>query len=240
VDDVVAQINQHGFSVHEASHPLPAIGKLISTGSWGTFAASWANMPRDTYMADGGTYRRRRFRVFEATGEGIVLAPHQPHFQTTEHNHLNGGIERWFEPIPEAIATGPVMTGLITLCQAAFAALAPQVQRWQVETHQFRIEADGGTAGNPTPEGMHRDGVDYVLVLLVTRQNIASGTTTLADEQKRPLGAFTLTKPGDCVLLDDHRVYHGVTSVVAVDPTKPAYRDVLVMTFRNAAAAVAG
>jgi hypothetical protein len=34
-------------------------------------------------------------------------------------------------------------------------------------------------------------------------------------------------------LIDDQRVYHGVTAVQAVDPSQPAYRDVLVLTFRR-------
>ena len=36
-----------------------------------------------------------------------------------------------------------------------------------------------------------------LLVLLVDRTNIASGTTTIADLDKRPLGSFTLTRPFD-------------------------------------------
>jgi hypothetical protein len=31
--------------------------------------------------------------------------------------------------------------------------------------------------------------------------------------------------------LDDHRVYHGVTAIRPVDSSKPAWRDVLVVTF---------
>ena len=56
-------------------------------------------------------------------------------------------------------------------------------------------EARQGEHGKPTPEGMHRDGVDYVLVLLVNRRNIQSGTTTVHDLDKRTLGSFTLTDP---------------------------------------------
>jgi hypothetical protein len=50
---------------------------------------------------------------------------------------------------------------------------------------------------------------------------------------KRPLGSFTLTAPLDSALVDDSRVYHGVTPVVPLDPAAPAYRDVLVVTFRR-------
>ncbi len=80
---------------------------------------------------------------------------------------------------------------------------------------------------------MHRDGVDYVLVLLVDRRNIASGTTTIHDLDKRALGSFTLTDPLDSAVTDDNRVYHSVTPVTPLDPARPAYRDVLVVTFRR-------
>ena len=90
-----------------------------------------------------------------------------------------------------------------------------------------------GEHGKPTPEGLHRDGVDYVLVLLVNRRNIASGTTTVHDLDKRTLGSFTLTDPLDAALVDDARCYHGVTPVEPENPAQPAYRDVLVVTFRK-------
>jgi hypothetical protein len=104
---------------------------------------------------------------------------------------------------------------------------------WHVETHQFRIEARAGREGRPTPEGMHRDGVDWVLVLLVNRVNINSGETTIGDLAKRPLGSFTLTDPLDAAVTDDNRVHHGVTPVTPLDPARPGHRDVLVVTFRR-------
>jgi hypothetical protein len=48
------------------------------------------------------------------------------------------------------------------------------------------------------------------------------------------LGSFTLQQPLDTVLIDDARIAHGVTPVQALDPERPAYRDVLVVTFRRA------
>ena len=77
------------------------------------------------------------------------------------------------------------------------------------------------------------NGVDWVLVLMVRRENVASGETTIYDLVKRPLGSFTLTAPLDSALVDDSRVYHGVTPVAPLDPRRPAYRDVLVVTFRR-------
>jgi len=47
------------------------------------------------------------------------------------------------------------------------------------------------------------------------------------------LGSFTLTAPLDAALLDDARVAHGVTPIEPVDAARPAYRDVLVVTWRR-------
>jgi hypothetical protein len=80
---------------------------------------------------------------------------------------------------------------------------------------------------------MHRDGVDFVLVLLVNRVNIESGTTTVHDLQGRQLGRFTLTHSLDSALVHDTRVKHGVTEVRPLDPARPAYRDVLVVTLKD-------
>ena len=93
--------------------------------------------------------------------------------------------------------------------------------------------ASDAEAGQPTPVGMHRDGLDWVHVLLVRRVNVQSGDTTIGDLRRRPLGSFTLTDPHDAAVTDDNRVYHGVTPVTPLHPDRPGHRDVLVVTFRR-------
>jgi hypothetical protein len=200
---------------------------------WAAFADSWNHLELDTYMADGGRYRRRRHATYAAAGrEPIVRQPHQPHLQTLDYNPVNGGIERWFVPIDPDVAAGASMQTILAFCRALFDTLAPLTPQWHIEAHQFRIEARPNEQGRPTPEGLHRDGVDYVLVLLVDRRNIARGVTTIHSIAGAPLGDFTLTDPFDAALVDDARVAHGVTPVEPIDPEQAAYRDVLVVTFR--------
>lgn len=210
---------------------VSVLGIDVNSPSWGLLKQSWARLALDTYMADGGRYRKRRHSVFSVCDGTVALASHQAHFQGLDFNPLNGGIQRWFEPIEPEVATGDALERILRFSVAQFSALAPAPSRWKIEVHQFRIEASSAEVGKPTPEGMHRDGVDFVLVMLVDRANIASGTTQLADADKRPIGEFTLTEPLDSVLLDDRRVYHGVTAITPLDANKPAWRDVLVVTF---------
>jgi len=232
---IVDTIRDGGFAFVRA----PEMRRILDEAGlrdWESFAASWDDLGVDTYMADGGRYRRRRFGVFRAAPGGIVRKAHQPHYQSRDYNTLNGGIERWFEPVTDATAGHPALTAILRTSHALFDRMTPTELRpeaWHVEIHQFRIEARDGEEGRPTPEGMHRDGVDWVLVLMARRENVASGETTIYDLVRRPLGSFTLTAPLDSALVDDSRVYHGVTPVVPLDPRRPAYRDVLVVTFRR-------
>ena len=196
------------------------------------FARSWDDLGLDTYMADGGRYRKRRHAAFQAGPDGVRRKPHQPHYQSRDYNALNGGIARWFEPVLETTAKTDSFQAILLVCNSLFSALTP-VPSWHVEVHQFRIEAQPGQAGQPTPEGMHQDGVDWVLVLMVGRVNIAEGTTSIHGMDRALLSSFTLRDPLDSALVDDHRVFHGVTPVQPLDPQQPAHRDVLVVTFRR-------
>lgn len=227
--------NGPGFVAVEAPHFRSLAGEA-ALADWSTFAQSWDRLEMDEYMRDGGRFRRRRFARFLATGGTLTREPHGPHFQSREYNTLNGGIDRWFEPVTDAIAAHPVTERLLELCVDVFTrATGVDSKRvvWKIEMHQFRIEPGKDEEGRPTPEGMHRDGVDWVFVGLVARTGVAGGVTGIGDASGRSLGSFTLSEPLDAVFLDDHRVRHGVTPIKLLTPDHPAHRDVLVLTFRK-------
>ncbi|RDZ26107.1 2OG-Fe dioxygenase family protein [Lysobacter silvisoli] len=225
---------QHdGFRFVEAVTMRELLEAERPLADWTAFADSWNDLGPDNYLARHGRERRRRYAVYSAGPDGeIRREAHQPHYQSLDYNSLQGDIERWFEPIAANIGEGESLRRILAFCHGFFGALAPAISGWHIEVHQFRIEARPGQAGEPTPEGVHRDGVDYVLVLLIDRQNIVSGTTTIHSGDGRELGSFTLTTPLDAALVDDSRVFHGVTAVTPQDPILPAHRDVLVVTLR--------
>jgi hypothetical protein len=232
---LTAPLIAQGF-VHAGAPAMRALLDARGLANWDGFAASWNDLGVDTYMADGGRYRRRRYAAFSADADGIRRKAHQPHYQSRDYNPMNGGIARWFEPITASIGEHSALRAILAASQDIFTACTPEDTRprsWHVEVHQFRIEARSGEAGQPTPEGLHRDGVDWVLVMLVRRQNVASGETSIHDLRQSLLGSFTLAAPLESALVDDDRVYHGVTPVTPIDASAPAYRDVLVATFRR-------
>ena len=229
--EIAAKLARDGFAHVTAAHLRPVLN-AAGLRDWAGFAASWDDLGLDTYMADGGRYRKRRHAAFRVAAGEVARKPHQAHYQSRDYNALNGGIARWFEPVADQVAVSPAMHAILSTCWALFDPLTP-APAWHVELHQFRIEARAGAEGRPTPEGMHQDGVDWVLVLLVARENVAEGETRIGGPDQVPLGSFTLTEPMDAAFVDDNRVFHGVTPVVPVNPARPAHRDVLVVTFRR-------
>ncbi len=136
------------------------------------------------------------------------------------------------------VIDGPMLRRLLrgaTLCFEG-AGESAGASRWHVELHQFRVETSAQELGRPTPEGMHRDGVDWVLVMLIDRLNAAEGVTEVEVAGQPGIDRFTLAAPGDAVLLDDHRVRHGVTPIRPIAQDMPAYRDVFVATWKAEAA----
>lgn len=232
---LAAAVQTEGYAFVRGSAMREILAPFGSLSDWPRFADSWNALELDAYLADGGRYRRRRHAVFAATPTGaLVREPHQPHFQALDYNPVNGGVARWFEPVRSDVGDSRAMGTILGFCVSFFGDLAGQRRAWRIEVHQVRIEARPGEEGRPTPEGLHRDGVDYVLVLLIERHNIASGTTAIHGKDGRRLGSFTLTDPLDAALVADARVYHGVTPVHGLDPALPACRDVLVVTFASA------
>jgi hypothetical protein len=224
-----AQLSKTGWAVIDA----PAVAQLcaVPVTTFHGWHSLWADLPSDPHLRDGGRYRRRRHGCFVVNADKVTAVPHRAHWQPVEYNALHGGIQRWFEPLPATLVADPAWLRLLQgLGGVASALRGPQV--WFVEAHPFRIDTEGGI-GRPTPEGAHRDGVDLVVVLIIDRQNIKGGETRVFDANGPQGVRFTLTQPWSALILDDERVIHESTPIQPVDPSRPSWRDTLVLTFRR-------
>ncbi|MEW5890428.1 MAG: 2OG-Fe dioxygenase family protein [Pseudomonadota bacterium] len=229
IETPIERLQSHGFCLLSAGEWLSWLG--ASDDDLRAFAGYWQDLPPDRYLKDGGGYRFRRHASAVCDPERGTLerVAHRPHWQPTTYNALHGGMLRWFEPIAPGLWNLPAFQQIIKM----LAWLLGQVrtaQPWFVEAHQFRIDAGAGL-GKPTPEGAHRDGVDFVALLLVERHNVEGGETTIYDLQGKPLERTVLQAPWTLMLLDDGRVMHETTPIHAT--AVPAYRDTLVLTYRK-------
>ena len=202
----------------------------VSLDQLNALTPSWDDLQLDHYLKDGGNYRKRRHSCFIAEAGELQQVAHRVHWQSLDYNALHGGMQRWFEPIEPTVASKDAWTKLLLALGDVFSAVMP-VPRWHIEAHQFRIDTSDGL-GRPTPEGAHRDGVDFVAVLLVARNGIKGGETRVFQADGPDGQRFTLDQPWSMLLLDDARVIHESTPIQPLDDY--GYRDTLVLTFRAA------
>ena len=218
-----------GYAVLEAAD-VAALAD-VSLAQLNGLTPSWDDLQLDHYLKDGGNYRKRRHSCFIAEGDELRQVTHRVHWQSLDYNALHGGMQRWFEPIQPEITASSAWAKLLLGLANLFSA-ATSVPRWYIEAHQFRIDTSDGL-GRPTPEGAHRDGVDFVAVLLVARHAIKGGETRVFQANGPDGQRFTLEEPWSMLLLDDARVIHESTPIQPLDDDG-GHRDTLVLTFRAA------
>lgn len=225
--DARHSLQTHGY----AFVPGATVAAALRVDQAGNFAASWNRLVLDTYLADGGKYRYRRHAslIQEFDPPSLTEVAYRPHWQPKSYNHLHGGVFRHFEAVEPAVAAHPVYRRLIEGLGQFMHSLLP-VPRWYVETHQFRIDASAGEA-RPTPEGAHRDGVDYVALVLIRRGGVEGGVTSIYGAGKALLATEMLSQPWSLMLLDDARVTHATTPISAAGAAPT--RDTLVITYRK-------
>jgi hypothetical protein len=205
---------------------------------WYELAQSWNHLALDEYLKDGGKYRKRKHASVIVTSESIEFPAYRPHYQPVSYNALHGGMNRFFTPCDSAFIKHPAMCDLMIQLGDFFSQVQKihqtELSPWYVEAHQFRIDTASGI-GRPTPEGAHRDGVNFVAVLLVERHLVKGGETRVFDANSPQGQRFTLDQPWSILLLDDTRVLHETTPIQPIDRENPqnSWRDTLVLTYRQ-------
>jgi hypothetical protein len=225
--ELVRSLQGNGFAIISAEDVAQIAGaplnQLLELNQF------WDDLPRDPYLKDGGRYRFRRHASYEIKGDALTMVPHRAHWQSVDYNALHGGIERWFEPAQAQLTAKSAWQSLLLGLARALNGVKPATT-WFVEAHQFRIDTTDGI-GRPTPEGAHRDGVNFVAVFLLNRVGIKGGETRIFKAGGSAGLRFTLTQPWSLLLMNDERMIHESTPIQPLGPH--GYRDTLVLTFRS-------
>lgn len=167
----------------------------------------------------------------QAKSDNLSLLPHKPYSQPTYINSLNGGIDRQFDPLEDYVVENDFFIGFLKWCAEVFNQVENKKQNWNIKIHPYRILAQEGVAGLPTPEGIHRDGVSYIIIMMVRRFNIVGGQSTIYNNEKKEIGRVTLNQPLDVIMANDEETMHGTTAIQVDTSGQVAYRDVLVVAF---------
>ncbi|MFK4298181.1 hypothetical protein ABH924_003342 [Arthrobacter sp. GAS37] len=185
---------------------------------------SFENIPLDKHFEGG--YRHRTQSRFSFQDGTIVRLENVELFQSSDINPLEnyGGIRRDYNDLPEGIEDNASFKALIQHWAAGIDAPA-----FNFSAHQIRTLG----AGQPVPEGRHRDGYEYVGVFVVDRHDITdeSALTSVWEigTDKKIVDNVVL-RPGELVSFDDRRVIHDASPLIPINEST-ARRDVIILTY---------
>lgn len=206
-------LNDQGFSIIDLP-PVPA-----------TVLDSYDDCPLDPYMGNLTRYKRfAQYRLSWTADDDwhFALLPHRDYTTFKHVNPVAGGIRRTYQPI--AVDFTP-------LIRVGAADLRLDVSEdWQINVHQNRTVATPEKPGQLTPEGVHHDGHEFVMIAVLRRNSVTGGETRLWNPgAPEPFWNGTL-QPGQAVLIDDRAIAHDVTDVLPANG-QPGHRDILIVAF---------
>lgn len=181
------------------------------------------NLPVDPYIK--GNYRYRRLSRFIVSGNELIKLPHGYLFQSKEYNPLVGDIKREFAELDDALIELESFRKIV-LAYSDSCKLHPEAE---IGVHQIRTTCSPSNYGNPAPEGIHKDGTDFIGIFSVARENIQGGETHLYTAKKEKPVFSKVLNPGEMLLINDHEFFH-FTSPIKPTSDKEGIRDVFVLT----------
>ena len=220
-----ALVPSHEFSFSPALHESSEL-----------LRRDWEHLEPDLYMAGGGSYRFRRYGLYQlctTTGQ-LNFIPDASFYQSIEINPLNGGEQRHFAPLHVGTVKNPFLRELIWFDFAQLTAKKHIEDDWLIGVHQIRILAKTGLQGNPTPEGVHRDDETYTAQHLIARHNIDYGINYFygsgAEPTTRPEAVWKQRSYFDSYYFD-RSLWHSVSPIVSGNRDEDGYRDIILIDF---------
>ena len=196
------------------------------------FQELWAALEPDAYIKATPPRRLRRhaqFRYQPSTGQ-LSQLPNSPYYQSLRSNPLYGGKPREFAPFTSDAANNRFFRDLVEFNLLQFPEFHDTVD---VHAHMVRIVGRIKVAGEPSPEGMHQDGFDFISIHLIGRSNVSGGETVIRGSAGDVVARVTLTSPMDSIYMDDRLLYHSTSAISPAGPGDAA-RDVLLLSYDQA------
>lgn len=224
-------LKQNGYGALPAAQVRAALPPALLSGL-DELRSSFSELIQDQFMADGGTYRFRRYSRFRLElGRITPLAGHSI-LQSRDENPLNGGVLRTFAPLQASVAQHPLLHALILHDAGVAGDCCPDlfVGPVQVGVHQVRIVAKGQDFGQPTPEGIHLDGESFTFQHFFQRNNASGGEFRAYDQAKRPLFSWLQEECLDSVVFRG-TTWHSATPIKKHPDAIEGHRDIFLIDF---------
>ena len=208
---------ESGYAI---SFALEKVGTIELEG----FKQFFRQLPVDPYIK--GKYRFRRLSRFLVTANEVTKLPHGYLYQSKQYNPLLGDVKRGFAELDDELIELDEFKKLVW----EFRHYCKLNSAVEIGVHQIRTTCSPNNFGNPAPEGIHRDGCDFVGIFSIDRSNIEGGETHLYTAKKEKPVLKKVLHPGEILLVNDRDYFHFTTPIKPTSPGEGT-RDVFVLTY---------
>lgn len=193
---------------------------IVKTQEWGKF---FLNCPKDPYVPEGFRYKSISWHC--GLDENFKCLPHAPLLQEKKYNPVHGDISRDYSAIENELHQRADFYQLLhkfsTVCQLKNnEVILVQLQR---------IDCHSDQQGLTALEGFHRDGIDWLGIFVVSRNNIIGAKTQVKDESNQ-LIFDEIIPEGNLLILRDPEVLHYSTPIIPDINANYGSRDVVLIT----------
>ena len=201
-------------------------GKIKSSQK--KISQSFKFLPPDKYEKSKGYYFRfRNFSKIVIKNKIVDFSTDTKFFQNKKTNRYAGGIKRKFNPIKKNIKIL-----MVKLFRENFHSLI-KYKNVEVGFHQLRIKCGKDFVGYPVPEGWHKDGFDYVILINFGSNNIKGGITRIKEKIDQNNDSFSsFLKRGEYLFVNDKKYFHYTDPINVSNNTEKGSRDTLVITIK--------
>ena len=173
-----------------------------------------------------GKYRLRKYSVVQKPegfhGDSFIRLPERSFTQSSEYNNHQGDLERKFDPIEDSAIYSHTMQE----CLSVFSHASTILNGDEIEIHQMRVLATD--EGELSPEGVHQDGYDRIMMMGVGRENVTGGNMLLYKTKDGDPVVDMPLEDGEFAILNDRVMWHNGSKPVRINPDEEGYMDFII------------
>jgi len=200
----IKKINNPYVKFSLQSLQLPVVNK--------DFLLSYHNLPIDLTNKNGFPIRTRRYANYNIKKKDNVFNIfYTGKDRFTQNVNDSRKEERVFPLIEEKFINDDFLLRFMVQCCSLDQLKGKK--NFDISVHQVRQICYPGVESHNSPEGIHKDGADYIVsALVMNKYNIDGGESVVYDHEKNQI-YNTVLKQGEGIFQDDKRLWHYVTPI---------------------------
>jgi hypothetical protein len=195
-----------------------------------TVKKSFDFLPRDIYYPNE---RYRRYSLIDINKNKII--GNESFNQNKHYNNYLGDKIRKYDNINPYLLNDYTFLKFLnlfkenTILECKNNALIENINK--IYVHQIRVNATNENI-NPVPEGIHRDGFNFICIACINRFNIEGPFNEILDFNENIINKKIINS-NNTLILNDKKYYHNVTNFKKKNKYLKGYRDIFVLTTFN-------